>query len=235
MVIGKRLALTLVVLCFVLALTGVAVLSTVGAQVDADAASNVTITAGATGTASAPPDLAVAGVAVEASAETADAAREEVADTVAEMRTALTEANVSDDQIRTTGFVIRPERDNGTVTYRATHAFELRVPVDDAGSVVDAAVAGGATRVDGVRFTLAPETSRELRDEALADALSSARTDADTIANATGVTVDAVTSVVTTDGGVGPVFAEAARRNGTTFDPGPVTVTASVTVTYVAH
>lgn len=206
-----------------------------GAQEASDAGSNVTITVGATGTVSAPPDLAVIGVAVGSSASSADVARAAVADNASEMREALSEANVSDDQIRTTHFNIPTERDdNGTVTYRATHRFELRVPVDEAGSVVDASVAGGATRVDGVQFTLAGETSRELRYDAMEEALANARTDADVIASETDVEVQTVTSVETADGGVGPVFAEAARGDGTTFDPGPVTVHAHVTVTYSA-
>lgn len=220
----------------VLVLTGAVMFSTVGAgaQEADDTESNVTITVGATGTANAQPDLAVISVAVEASAPSADAARTAVAENVSGMRDALTGANVSDDQIRTTYFTIQTERENGTVTYRAVHGFELRVSVDDAGSVVDAAVDGGATRVDGVQFTLSGETARELRSDILEDALTSARADADAIASATSVEVQSVTSVETTDGGVGPVFAEQ-TRDGTTFDPGPVTVTAHVTVTYRAR
>ncbi len=208
-----------------------------------DDPSAVTITVGASGSASAPPDLAVIDVAVEASASSADAARAAVADNVTEMRAALAAANVSDEQIRTTYFVIYPERDTEradsdteTITYRAVHGFAIRVPVDDAGSVVDAAIAGGATRINWVRFTLSEETSRELRNEALAGALDNARADADVIADETGVEIDAVTAVETADGGFIPVF-EAAEHDSegeTIFDPGPVTVTAYVTVTYTA-
>lgn len=110
----------------------------------------------------------------------------------------------------------------------------MRVPVTDAGSITDVAVTSGATRVDGVQFTLAEETSQELRNSALEEALTSARTDADVIASATGIEVQAVRSVETVDGSVGPVFVEDARDDGTIFDPGPVTVTAHVSVTYEA-
>lgn len=228
---------TAIAILLVLALAGAAMFSMTdaGAQEAVAAGSNVTITVGATGTSSAPPDLAVVDVAVEASASSADAARSTVAESAAGMRDALAGVNVSDDQIRTTHFVTRTERDDETVTYRATHGFELRVPVDDAGSVVDTAVAGGATRVDGVRFTLAGETVRELRSDAIEEALLSARTDADVVASATGSEVTAVRSVQTTDGGVAPVLSEAGRGDGTTFEPGPVTVTAHVTVTYAAN
>lgn len=234
----NRLGIAIVVLFVVLAFAGAVTLSTVGtdAQETSETESNVMITVGATGTTNAAPDLAVIDIAVVSSADSADGARDQVADNVSEMRETLSEANISDDQIRTTHFFIQTERDdNGTITYRAVHGFELRVPVDNAGSVVDTAVAGGATHVDGVRFTLSEETSSELRSEALESALDNARADADVIASATGVEVQTVKSVQTGDGGIGPVFAEDASGDGTVFDPGPVTVTAHVTVTYEAR
>lgn len=233
MAVPHRLGLALV-LFVALAIAGGATLSTAGAQ-QVDEPSNVTITVGATGTVNAPPDVAVVDLAVEASADSADAAHAMVAANVTQLRDALRDANVSDDQLRTTYFVIQTERnETGTVTYRAEHGFSLRVPVDDAGPVVDAAVAGGATRVDGVRFTLAEETRRDRRADAIEDALTNARADADVIADVTDTEVRAVVTVETGDGGVSPVFVEFASDDGTRFDPGPVTVTASVTVTYVA-
>ncbi|WP_418283202.1 SIMPL domain-containing protein [Halorubrum sp. DTA98] len=238
MTVRNGLGIALVILFVGMAFAGAVTLSTVdaGAQETTETESNVTITISATGTTSAAPDRAVIDVAVEESAGSADAARAAVADNASEMRDALAEANISDDQIRTTYFFIQTERDDdGTITYRAVHGFELRVPVDGAGSVIDAAVAGGATRVDGVQFTLSEETARELRGDALEAALDNARADADVIASATGVEVQTVTSVQTGDGGIGPVFAEDALGGGTTFDPGPVTVTAHVTVTYEAN
>lgn len=223
------------VLFVVLALAGAAMLSSAGAQEADPAAANVTITVGASGTATAPPDLAVIDIAVEGSAASADEARAMTAENVSAVRDALAEAGVDDEQIRTTSFFIGSEREeNGSRTYHATHALELQVPVDDAGAVVDAAVDGGATRVDGVRFTITDETRQELREEALTSAIESARTDADVIAAATGVEIEAVRAVETGDTGGGPVVFESAREGQTTFDPGPVTVSATVTVTYDA-
>lgn len=237
MKVKNRLKITIAILCVVMAFTGGATLSAVGAtaQEADETGSDVTITVGATGTTSATPDLAVVNIAVESSADSADTARDEVANNVSEMREALSEANISDDQIRTAYYFIQTERDdNGATTYRAVHGFELRVPVDNAGSVVDTAVAGGATHVDGVRFTLSEESSRELRSDALESALNNARADADVIANVTGVEVQAVKSVQTGNGGTAPVFEEDAPGDGTVFDPGPVTVVSHVTVTYEA-
>jgi uncharacterized protein YggE len=225
----------LTVLVLFLTIGGAATFSTAGAQQAGNASSNVSITVGASGTVSAPPDVAVIDLVVESTAGSASEARRMAAENVSAVRDALSAVNVTDDQIRTTSFFIQTERDdNGSVTYRAVHALEVRVPVDDAGATVDAAVDGGATRVDGVRFTLVDATRQELRAEALRSALDDARADADVIADATGVEVRAVRSVETGDRGVEPVVLESARDGQTTFDPGPVTVSASVTVTYQA-
>lgn len=231
-----RLRLGVIGLLVLVVIAGAASFGPAGAQETDTANGNVTITVGSTGAVTAPPDLAVIDLAVEASAPSAQAARDMVSANVSQVRDALADANVTDDQVRTTFFSIRAEHDeNGSVTYHAVHGLEVRVPVDDAGMIVDTVTDAGATRVDGVRFTLTEETRRDLRDDALRAALSNARADADVIAEASGVEVDTVVSVETADGGVGPVFAEARQEDGTMFDPGPVTVTASVTVTYRAR
>lgn len=235
MAIQQRYGVVLLVLV-ALMLVGGATLSTAGAQdTGIQSSSNVTLTISATGTTSAPPDLAVVDIAVEASGNSADAVRGMVADNVSQLRDAIEEENVTDDQIRTTHFVIHTERDeNGTITYHAVHGFEIRVAVDEAGSVVDAAVDSGATRVDSVRFTLTEETRRELRSGALEAAVTNAKFDAEVLANATGSEIIAIRSIETADVGIGPVVTEAASSDDTTFDPGPVTITAHVTVIYEA-
>lgn len=230
-----------IALVVVVGLAGAVALATNGntdpatTNAHSDPAANATITVGANGVVTAPPDVAMVTLAVEASSNSAESARAAVAENVSRLRTALSRANVTADRIRTTAFTIRSVRDeNGTVTYYAVHQLELRLPVADAGRIVDTAVGAGATRVDGVTFTLVESTRRDLRATAIEHALANARTDADVVANATALSVRSVTSVQTADADVGPVLSERATAPGTIFTPGPVTVTASVTVTYAA-
>ena len=218
--------------------------TTVGAQSDGNGAANETrtIDVAATGTASAAPDLAVLNVAVEARADTADAAREQVAADVATMREALSEFGIPDDAVRTTAFHVGPEynyRDGGRelVGYRAYHAFEIETGVDEVGDVIDVAVGNGASQVQGVRFTLTDETRSELREEALTEAVESARADAETIASASGVSLGQLHSASTSNVGYPrpiPYAAEASDGGGasTVVEPGPVEVTANVQVSY---
>ncbi|QZP39081.1 SIMPL domain-containing protein [Halobaculum magnesiiphilum] len=198
------------------------------------------ITADGSATVSASPDLAEITVAVEATADNASAARSQVAADVERLRGALTDAGY---EVRTVDFRLSPEYDHRSderelVGYRAYHALAFETEPDDAGSAVDLAVDNGATAVQDVRFTLSDERRAELREEALAAAVTDARSTAETAAGAADRSVGTELSMRVGSAGVSPydsrVVYETAADAGasTSFDPGPVTVSASVTVTY---
>ena len=214
--------------------------STAGVSAAGDAVGTNTVTSGGTATVSASPDLAVVGVAVEATAGNATAARSQVASRVERLRTALTDAGY---EVRTVAFRIAPEYDYSgdsreLVGYRAYHALEFETTPDDAGSAVDLAVDNGATSVDRVQFTLSDEKRAQLREEALAAAVDDARATAETVAGAADRSVGADLDRQFGAANVRPydsrVAYETAADAGasTSFEPGPVTVSASVTVTY---
>jgi len=195
----------------------------------------------------APPDVALVRVAVVATGDTAERTRSRVADNVSNMRSALSDSDVADDQIRTVYFDISEIRDprgnaTGAEEYRAVHAFEIELDVgadglgERAGAIIDTAVRNGANQVDGVQFTLVDDTRRELRTRALERAIDDARTDADVVAGAADRTVTGVRSIsVSSDGVIGPDVRLDGNGGGgadTVIDPGPVRVSATVSVTY---
>lgn len=206
-----------------------------------------TVTVSASGQAETAPDRAVVRVAVEATADDPTVARRRVAENASEMRAALVDLGLPADAVRTVDFDVyedrvRPRERDGEprTTYRARHAFAVEVgDTDRVGAVIDAAVDSGATRVHGVEFTLAEETRRELRQDAIDEAMAGARAQAETIAAAGGLQLAGVHSVRT---GVRrgprpvPVHADAGgvAGGGTAVEPGPVSVGAAVTVTYNA-
>lgn len=201
--------------------------------------SNGSATATATGSAtvSAAPDRAVVTVAVEATANNASAARTQVAEGVDELRSALSEAGYN---ATTVAFSISPQYDYSgdsreLVGYQASHVLEFEAQPDEAGSAVDLAVDNGATAVYGVQFTLSDERREELRDEAIAAAVGDARDTASVAAQAANASIGQPVSITVGSSGFSPydarVSAEAAGA-GTSFEPGPVTVSADVTVTY---
>lgn len=210
---------------------------------DVDAANATSISVSASASSTAAPDRALVSVAVVERAESADDARQQLATAVATLREELTAAGIDEDAIETTGYRLQMDYayhdgDREPRGYVATQSFEIESPaVDRAGEVVDAAVAGGANRIDGVQFSLSDERRQELRATVLADAMDRARADADAIAGAANLNVTGVDTVSTGNVGYVPMFYDAAERagDGTVIDPGPVTVSASVSVTYLAE
>jgi hypothetical protein len=214
--------------------------STTAADATTDA---TTLSTTGTGTVEAAADLAVVAVAVVRTAGTADDARGQVAADVERMRTALRDAGVPDDAVTTAAFAVYPQydyRDGERVErdFRAVHEFRIETDPGRAGEVVDLAVGNGATEVRGVQFTLADETHATLRTQAIERAVAAARADADAMTAAAGLSVTGVESM-STSGGFTPVerveTADAAGdRAATTFEPGPVSVSVTVQVTYRA-
>ncbi|MFB6353210.1 MAG: SIMPL domain-containing protein [Halobacteriales archaeon] len=204
-----------------------------------------TITVGASGRVEAQPDQAVLRVAVEASGPSAAAVRQRLAENVSAMREALTAMGIEEGRITTTDYDIRdqrrfgePERDRPPFWGR--HAFSITLTdLNRTGRVVVTAVENGATSVENVQFTLTQETRAELRREALAEAMSDARSQAAVIADRANLSVTGVGSVTTAEVGVRPVRFEAAAlaggtNVGTDIEGGAVTVSAQVRVTYNA-
>ncbi|WP_416840198.1 SIMPL domain-containing protein [Haloferax sp. DFSO52] len=220
--------------------------TTSGGDVGTDA---TTISTTGTGEVTAESDLAVVNIAVTHTADSADEARGVVADDVAAIRTALTDAGIAEDAIQSTGFNIYPEYNYGgdereLIGYRAIHSLTIEVAPDRAGEVIDLAVGAGADEVRGVFFTLTDEKRAELRSEALTKAVESAKADADTVATAANLQITGV-HTASVGGGYSPgpypvAYAEDSARASsagapTELTPGPVTVSATVQMVYTAE
>lgn len=201
-----------------------------------------TVSTTGVGEATAEADLAVVTVAVTARGDSADAVREAVAADTARMRDALRAAGVEEDAVRTVSFRLSPRSavdESGTRSpagYEAVHAFSIETTPDAAGEVVDTAIGNGASEVYGVAFTLSDDARADLREQALERAMADSRADADVVAAAADLSVTGVRSV-SIGGDYGPIYAVResaadAGGAGTQFDAGPVTVHATVDVTY---
>lgn len=205
-----------------------------------------TIEVGASGTVEAQPDRAIVRVTVTARGDDVSAVREQLAANASSMRSALEDEGVDASDITTRYYDIgrnhRAERESEAPEYRARHAFIVTIDEPDrAGEIIVAAIENGATEVDDVEFTITADRRRELRQEALADAMENARAEAGTVAEGADLTVTGVHTVRTSDVNVRPhrrevVYATADAGGGAATDvsSGPVTVTAQVQVSYNA-
>lgn len=218
-------------------------LGTAGAQSTAQPADR-SISVAATGSADASPDRAVVRVAATAQGNSSAEVRDALAADAEALRTALDELGVDYETIEYRIHSVdereRPPREGGpSADYRGVHAYQ--VTLDDpqrVGAVIDAAADAGA-EVSDVELTLSEEKRTELREEAIRNAMSDARSQADTIAAAGDLRVTNVATVDASQGRYVPVRYEAADAGGgaaaeTVVSEGDVSVTYRVQVTYNA-
>ena len=161
---------------------------------------------------------------------------------------ALVTAGLPKDALKTTGYTIYPVYDDYSKTlldqkirtYHVTNSLTVTLhDVNRTGEVIDIAVASGINQANSIQFLLSDEQSQVLRTEALKKAVSRARADADTVAAALGTTIIDVKSA-DISGGYSPVLFDNYQAGNvmvksavpTPIQPGDVTVTAQVSITY---
>lgn len=207
--------------------------------------SATTISVSASGDVQAEPDVAVLHLESAATAEDPQTATDRLAANTSRLRSALLDAGVSEDQIRTTDYNLYDESERGSpeqTPNQTRYVAQQGIAVDvtntsRVGELVDVAVANGATGVRNVEFTLSEESQSELRNQALEEAMGSARTQAETLAATEDVQLTGVSSISTSSEGPQPFASQdvaALESTGTQIDSGPVTVQATVQVTYNA-
>jgi len=199
------------------------------------------ITVSADGDVEAEPDQAVISVGVEANGQSADAVSNDLAAGADSLRTAFDDLGIPEENVDEGQYRVYPARGRDADGFEGSHSFEVVVTdVDRVGEVIDTVVDAGADNVGGVRFTLRPETREEYRANAIDAALANADAEASHIATNRNVSLEGTTTVKTGDVDVRAYYAEpeasdAAASGGappTEIDAEPVTVSASVTVTY---
>lgn len=211
------------------------------------AASTPTIAVNGEGTVHVDPDRARVRLGVEREAPLARDAQAETNRIANEIMAAMEDLGVAGEDIQTSRLSLypvygdpspdRPRGEPEVTGYRAANT--VSITLDDLGrigAVVDAAIAAGANRVEGVEFELSDAT--DARGRALAAAVDDARAKAEAIADALGVALGRI--VETAEQGVSappvPFMArtEAAMVQdvSTPVAAGRVRVTASLTIRY---
>jgi uncharacterized protein len=210
----------------------VAVLRPSGAEALDPPSSTDTLTVSGDGVVAAVPDRAEISAGVETRAPTASAAMRANAVAMEAVLGALRAGGGTDVTTETVSLStsLDPQgRPNGFV---AANVASAAIGFARAGALIDAAVAAGATSVNG------PSPSRSDADvlyrQALAKAVDDAAGRAAVLARASGRDLGRVIAISESGATPGPLFAkaEAARDASTPIESGPQETTASVTVTY---
>jgi len=219
-----------------------------GVAAAADTASEHVIVATGTGSVIGTPDRAQVTFAVETENIDVKAAQAENALQMAKVYDALLKSGLPRDALKTTGYYIYPvyEESTGLLkpkirTYHVTNSLTVTLHnVSQTGEIIDTAVANGINQASSIQFMLSDEKQQELRTEALKEAVARARADADTVSGAMGTTITGVQRAET-GGGYTPVYfqnyaldsAAPKAAAATPIQSGDITVTATVTITYI--
>ncbi|HEX8392592.1 MAG TPA: SIMPL domain-containing protein [Longimicrobium sp.] len=202
-----------------------------------------------TGEVRAAADQAVADFAVETRAATAREAGTQNASAMERVIAALVRAGVPRDRIDTRDYNVfpeydpRPRQEGGEpviMGYRVSNTVSVTLyELDRVGGVIDAALAAGVNRVNGVRFGL--RDPQRFRQRAIADAVRRARADAESMATALNVQLGAVREAQTGADVYAPppqpmLMARMAGAEmadaATPITPGELVVRATVSVVY---
>jgi uncharacterized protein YggE len=191
------------------------------------------ITVNGTGSVTTVPDRATFSFGADARAATAKAAISQANDAADAVVAALKKAGVAAADLQTSQISLDPQTtDDGTrVTgYVASSSVTATTSVANAGSLVDAAVGAGATSVSGPSLSRADTDA--LYADALTQAVADARTKAQALAAASGLTLGTVRSVI--EGGSAMPMPLGISTGAAKIEPGTQTIEASVTVTFDA-
>ncbi|MFW5917125.1 MAG: SIMPL domain-containing protein [Halorubrum sp.] len=222
--------------------------STGGAAVGDETELDRSIEVNADGEATDEPDRATVRVAVTATGSNPETVRDELATGDDELRAALTDWGLDEDDIRTDRYDVRetretredPERDE----YEGVHQYEIAIhDVDAVGEVIDVSVDAGADEVQQIQFGLSEERESEVRETAIENAMENADADAAVLAESSNLTVTGVYTVSTGNTGISPyrvsdaemMAEDSADGASTGVETGDVSVRVSVNVVYEAQ
>ncbi|AKU90410.1 SIMPL domain-containing protein [Vulgatibacter incomptus] len=199
----------------------------------------------------AAPDLAVVRFGVQQQAPTAQKAQAAVNAVMEKVMASLRKLGVPANKIATDRINLYPvyaqpkpgeyDHDPKVIGFRATNTLRVELALDakgpTVGSVLDAALAGGANSVDGVSFEIADDTPQRI--EALRLASANARAKATAIASSLGAKLGALREAHEAGAEIGPPqpmmmksMAMDMRGASTSVEPGEIQVRASVQVRY---
>ena len=201
-----------------------------------------TIVVSGTGRIAIEPDVADLRLGVSVARPTVDAARADAAAAMTAILAAIKDTGVASRDIRTTLVSVQPQYDYRDGKAPVLTGYELANTVEvtirdlaTLGGVIDGSLTAGATSMDGLSFRVEDPTDAE-RAARLA-AVAQARSRAEILAEAAGVTIAAVTDIVEGGGGQpGYPQPKAARLmladTATPVEGGTTEIAVSVTVTY---
>ncbi|MDX6481775.1 MAG: uncharacterized protein QOG85_2285 [Gaiellaceae bacterium] len=223
------------VLLVTAAIAGVAQPSKVGAATT----SSTTITVTGNGTVDATPDQASFSFGVQVNAGTAGDAIDRANEQAQRIIDALKSQGIPASDIQTSSVSLWPQTssDGQTITgYQASNSVSVSAGVEKSGELVDAAAGAGANNIYGPNLSVGDQSTYYA--QALKKAVDDAKTQAQAIADAAGLTLGGITHISNNGSTPGPIayegYAMDSAKGATPIEAGSQEISATVTVTYSA-
>ena len=241
----SRRALSIACAMLVLAIF---VMPAVSAQTDGS--SDRVITTQANSEVLVTPDRAQVTLSVQTQNADVKLAQSENARIMDGMVNAILGSGIDRADIKTSGYSIYPVYEDSSLPfgqkikyYQVTNSVRVTVrDVTRVGEIIDAGVNNGANQVDSIAFMVSEELEQSVRTQVLTKAVQRARSDADIVAAASGVSITGVKEIVL-GGYYPPIIYESARAGAadmktqaavpTTIEPGEISITAQVSASYL--
>lgn len=186
-----------------------------GCETGAEFCEEATVSTSGTATVKVDPDKVSVTVGVETRGETAEEAASANAELMDKVIAALKALGIAEDQMSTSWYSVYPVYEwksppcieiypqppecapkNEITGYAASNSVTVVMDADeDAGKVIDEAVAAGATTVNGAYFFVSAEKQEEVRSSLIKEAIDNARSRADKAAEAVDMQVTGIKSI----------------------------------------
>lgn len=147
------------------------------------------------------PDQAVVNLGVQVTETTVAAAQEQVNQIISDLQTQLAALGIEKKDIQTQDYSLYPnynwEKGQGDITgYTVNSAVQVTCTnFDLLNQIIDAATTLGVNQVNNVNFTLSTAKQAELKKEARQQAIAQAKSNAQELANLTGIKLGNITNV----------------------------------------
>src|SRR6478672_9678891 len=194
------------------------------------------------------PDKVTLSLGVETIDDTAQAALTSNSDLMNKVLEALKAAGVQENETSTSTFSISPNYNYSSsnnqgrlIGFTVSNSIQIESSnIESVSKWIDAAVSAGANNVNNIYFSLSNQKSEEIKNSLLKDAIDNAKTKADIAANAAGLKVIGVKSIIVGEAGSSPpvpVYSakalDGAAASSTPIISGQQEISASVSIVYL--
>jgi hypothetical protein len=202
---------------------------------------------------SAVPDQATVTAGVTGQSQTVADAKNKVNQAADKIINDLKKLGLSDKDIKTTDYSVNPNYSNEIMPmfpstgqqnitgYTVTQNLEVKVqPIDKANQVIDMATKDGANLVGGVNFTFSDQLSKSLEAQATQLAVDDAKTKAQGLAKAAGISLGKIVNVIENQSGqpmpmMAAGIAKSDQSAPTNVTPGQNSLTVDVVLYYETY